>query len=202
MQNRMTQTRKTSLRAVPTPALDYALHIALEDLQPTVWRRVVVPSTITLPVLHGVMRVAMGWESGEAHEFVFGRIHYGEPHPIDPMPDDLRDETDVTLKEALGTKRSFEYLYDYSSAWWHNVTVERFGESESKLAFPLCIGGENACPPPGIRGVGEYEEFLEAIADPKHARHDEFRALYPERFQPTAFDLADVSRQLSEITNL
>ena len=199
--NGMSQKRTTSLRAVSTPVLDYALHIELEDLQPTVWRRVVVPSTITLEVLHVVIQVAMGWDSGEAHEFVFDRTHYGAPHPIDPMPDDLRDETDVTLQQALGNKRSLEYLYDYSSAWWHKITVTRFGEAESTLTFPLCLDGQNACPPPGIRGVGEYEEFLRAIVDPKHDRHREFRSLYPEKFQPTAFDLADTRRQLSEITN-
>lgn len=80
----------------------------LEDLQPTGWRRVVVPSSISLEVLHVVIRIALGWDSGEAHEFVFDRIHYGAAHPIDPMPDDLCDETDVTLQEALGSKRSFE----------------------------------------------------------------------------------------------
>src|SRR5450631_3172255 len=90
-----------SPRAVPSPALAYELVIELEDLHPKVWRRIVVPATIELARLHSVIRTAMGWESGEAHEFVFDGFHYGEPHPIDPMPDDLSDETAVSLREAL-----------------------------------------------------------------------------------------------------
>jgi len=198
----MSKARKTPLRLVPASTHDCALHIELEDLQPTVWRRVVVPSSIRLPVLHGVIRTAMGWESGEPHEFVFGGVHYGQPHPIDPMPDDLLDETDVTLQKALGSKNSFEYLYDYSSAWWHKITVNKLNQEGPKLSFPICLGGANACPPTGVHGVGEYEEFLEAIANPKHDRHAEFRYICPDHFDPSDFDLTDVSLQLKEITNL
>ena len=36
--------------------------IFLKDVSPMVWRRVQVPSTMTLCEFHGVLQVAIGWE--------------------------------------------------------------------------------------------------------------------------------------------
>ena len=37
------------------------LKIELAWIKPLIWRRVVVPESITLPKLHQVIQVAMGW---------------------------------------------------------------------------------------------------------------------------------------------
>jgi hypothetical protein len=37
-----------------------------------IWRRIIVPGSIRLGKLHVVLLLAMGWEDGHLHEFVFG----------------------------------------------------------------------------------------------------------------------------------
>lgn len=49
----------TPARTSAKPGL-YQLHIALEGSDPLIWRRVIVPQTITLARLHLVIQVAMG----------------------------------------------------------------------------------------------------------------------------------------------
>lgn len=45
-------------------------------------------------------------------------------------------------------------------------------------------------------GTGGYEDFLEAIRDPKHPEHDEILEWIGGSFDPEAFDLSEI-HQLS-----
>ena len=45
----------------------------------------------------------------------------------------------------------------------------------------------------GTRG---YEEFLEAIADPEHERHDEFLTWAGGRFDPEEFDADKMTKKM------
>ena len=57
----------TKASAAPPPI--YQLHIELRDLKPAIWRRVLVPQSVTLAKLHQVIQIAMGWTSSLLHEF-------------------------------------------------------------------------------------------------------------------------------------
>lgn len=41
-------------------------------MRPKVWRRLLVPITIELPLLHVWFLWGTGWNGGHMHEFVFG----------------------------------------------------------------------------------------------------------------------------------
>ena len=83
----MAVARKAPLRAVKADAPIYQLHIELLDLEPAIWRRILVPASIKLPKLHVTLLWTMGWAGGHLHEFVIGHDHYGIPDP------DLRHST-------------------------------------------------------------------------------------------------------------
>lgn len=48
----------------------YTLRITLRDTKPPIWRRVAVPSDITLGQLHEVIQIAMGWTDSHLHHFM------------------------------------------------------------------------------------------------------------------------------------
>lgn len=48
----------------------YTLRITLRDSKPPIWRRVVVPSHITVGQLHEVIQIAMGWTNSHLHQFM------------------------------------------------------------------------------------------------------------------------------------
>lgn len=50
----------------------YLLKIQLLDIEPSIWRRFVVPASITLDRLHDVIQVVMGWTDSHLHEFTIG----------------------------------------------------------------------------------------------------------------------------------
>ena len=52
---------KSSVSAVDATAI-LQVKVWLTGISPMVWRRVLVPATLTLRELHGVIQVVMGWE--------------------------------------------------------------------------------------------------------------------------------------------
>ena len=107
------------------------------------------------------------------------------------------DEGHVTLREALGARKTFVYVYDYGDNWRHKVKVEKIVTLDAPISSGVCIGGENACPPEDVGGAPGYEEFLAALADPNNPEHDELKDWIGGSFDPTTFDVAEVNQRLS-----
>jgi hypothetical protein len=63
----------------------YQLRIALQDIQPTVWRQIQVWEDITMGKLHDILQTVMDWENYHLHEFRIGRRLYSVPDPDDDM---------------------------------------------------------------------------------------------------------------------
>lgn len=128
------------MRLVKAAVPDYVLRVELKYIKPAIWRRIIVPGSIRLGKLHVVLQLAMGWEGGHLHEFVFGQTNYGEPDdfgfPSDPP---MLNEVRVTLAKALGGLKSFTYIYDYGDNWQHRIKVEKALVPDPDMRRPLCL---------------------------------------------------------------
>ncbi|MFS8137978.1 MAG: plasmid pRiA4b ORF-3 family protein [Thermomonas sp.] len=178
----------------------YQLRIDLRgSRKPKIWRRIVVPATIKLSLLHVVLLRAMGWGGGHMHEFTFAQGSYASVEPGLDLPFDVQDESRVSLRTALKGSLTFTWIYDYGDNWQHKVKVESADDMGFALNHPLCITGQGACPPDDVGGVPGFENFVQAMADPAHAEHDELTGWYGRPFDPVAFSAADVQERLDEI---
>lgn len=74
------------------PADLLQLRIELAGVQPAIWRRVVVPESITLGRLHHVIQCVIGWSGGHLHEFEIAGERYGLPDPEFDWGDPPRSE--------------------------------------------------------------------------------------------------------------
>lgn len=179
----------------------WQLRVELLDVTPTVWRRLLVPETITLPKLDRVLQAAVGWTNSHLHEFVIRGVRYSDPDP--DFADELEhvDEKGVVLYQALGLDaRCFDYVYDFGDDWHHVVLVEDQRATTSEAASTIrCIAGENACPPEDVGGAHGYAGFLEAIAGPNHEDHSDYLRWVGGRFDPARFDLHATNRALAKI---
>jgi hypothetical protein len=176
------------------------LKVELQGVRPKVWRRVLVPSSIRLPLLHVVLLRTMGWDGGHLHEFEFDQANYGVPDPDwgDPL---LVDESKVTLNKALGETAIFTWVYDFGDAWRHKIKVERVDTVPAtlKLQFPMCLAGSGACPPEDVGGATGYDDFLQAISNPDHPEHPDMTAWIGRPFDPNAFSVQEAQDRLYEI---
>jgi hypothetical protein len=113
---------------------------------------------------------------------------------------DVQDERLFRLDQiAPGAKSKFVYEYDFGDSWEHVVLVEKVSPPEAGQRYPLCVKGKRACPPEDVGGVWGYAYFLEALQDPGHERHEDYREWVGEEFDPEAFDLDEVNEALEKL---
>jgi hypothetical protein len=155
----------------------FQFKITLRGTEPVIWRRIQVFDD-TLDKLHECIQAAMGWTNSHLHHFFIGGQRCGDPELLE---DDFESFTGVdstkTLISALlpagSAPISFEYHYDFGDSWVHDVQFESSPAPQPGVAYPQCLEGERACPPEDVGRVGGYAEYLEAMADPGHQRHQE-----------------------------
>lgn len=175
----------------------YELYVELEYVEPPIWRRLLVPAAITLPKLHDLLQLAMGWTNSHLHSFTFGKSSYGIADVDDLDELNMLDERKQTLVGALGeSAREFHYEYDFGDSWRHRIAVKPLAGPNPEWHYPLCTGGARAAPPDDVGGPGGYEEFLAAIKDPKHEEHEDMLTWIGGAFDPEGFDLNAINRFL------
>ncbi|MGA3346500.1 MAG: plasmid pRiA4b ORF-3 family protein [Terracidiphilus sp.] len=179
----------------------YQIKVTLLGTKPPIWRRLLVPSTLTLARLHDVLQTAMGWAGGHMHEFRTADRHFGIPDPEDrSMGMQVENERTIRLSSVLrraGAK--LIYTYDFGDNWEHAVVLEKLlpAQLSLDLEYPICIDGKLACPPDDCGGIPGYYELIEALADPEHDRHEEISEWISDGFDPQAFSVENVNRMLS-----
>ncbi|MDB6090143.1 MAG: plasmid pRiA4b family protein [Gammaproteobacteria bacterium] len=94
----------------------YELYIELEDIAPRRRRRLLVPAKLTLPKLHDLLQLAMGWTNSHLHSFQIGENAYSTADAdLDEL--EMLDEKKITLEGALGdSARGFVYEYDFGDS--------------------------------------------------------------------------------------
>ena len=174
----------------------YQIKVALDGSKPPIWRRLLVPSDLTLGDLHRVIQVAMGWTDSHLHQFTIAGRSYGVPHPDDM--EEILDEEDHRLAGLRPAEKfKFRYEYDFGDSWVHTILVEKILEGKPGQPYPFCLKGKGACPPEDCGGIWGYRDFIAAMADPEHPEHVHYRDWYNADFDPEAFDLAEVNRILA-----
>lgn len=164
----------------------HVLKITLRHVEPAVWRRVRVPSSLTLPQVAGVLIAAMGWEGYHLWQFHRGQQSYILPDPNWPNERE-RDAAKYSLAQLLpnvGDRALFEY--DFGDGWEHDLIVEKREPGSSE---PGVLAGKRNCPPEDVGGPGGYDEFLEALNDPDHPEHEMMKTWCGGEFDPDDFDV-------------
>ncbi len=180
------------------------IHVVLEDIEPPVWRRLVVPLTITLAEFHHVLQAAMGWTDSHLHQFEIGGLCYGDVHVLNlDLADGFArafDSTIVRLRDfrfRKGRRLSFTYEYDFGDNWRHTVTFEELLAETPAPKTAICIDGARCCPPEDVGGSYSYTEFLRVLFDPEADETDEQKHLQSwsgGKFDPEFFDLAKTDK--------
>jgi hypothetical protein len=114
---------------------------------------------------------------------------------------EAKDARTVTLERLVPREKSkLLYEYDFGDSWDHELLVEKRLPLAAGKRYPVCLTGKRACPPEDCGGVWGYASVLEAIRDPEHPEHEEMLEWVGGEFDPEAFDLDEVNRELRHLT--
>jgi hypothetical protein len=189
----------TRRRSPAKTDLLFQFKIMLLDIKPAIWRRIQV-SDCTLTDLHENIQAAFGWESCHLHQFEIDGVQYSQPAP-DGDDMDFEDEMDVLLSKLLpNSSRKARWIdeYDFGDCWRHEILFEGFPPSDPKVKSPLCLEGERACPPEDCGGPCGYGDYLDALADPRHERHEE-KLEWRGPFDPEGFDAKQKTKAMRKV---
>jgi hypothetical protein len=178
----------------------YQIKVTLTGTRPKIWRRLLVPATLTLFQFHDVLQAAMGWENYHLHEFRIGGSTFSPSNPDGYVDPNQLDERTVRLFEVLGSKQTRGlYVYDFGDSWEHDLTLEKILPVDGELRAPACLDGEQHAPPEDCGGVGGFYEFLAAIRDRHHPQHKEMLRWVGRSFDPDEFSVDEVNRRLAAL---
>ena len=177
----------------------YQFKVTLKNIEPPIWRRFQVRRNITFRELHNTLQVIMGWQDYHLHLFQVESLTVTDPETLaewdrDGAPDNAAQLDKIVKQEGA----TFVYEYDFGDSWEHELVLEAILRAEETAVYPRCLNGERACPPEDCGGFWGYELFLEALRDPGHEEHDSYLEWVGGSFDPEAFDLDTVTRQLRE----
>lgn len=190
----------------------YDLRISIRDTEPEIWRRLLVPETVTVFELHHIIQAAFGWE--DRHLFGIrctdrrgsARVIIGPDSAAEEMDDE--PASGVVLADLLDPGRTgaadFEYEYDFGDAWTHDVVV--MGAAELRRDSSRCSAGANRGPVEDSGGPHGYARLVEALGDPSDGDHDELADWYTfatgedaKAFEPFAFDVDALNARLEAL---
>lgn len=185
-------------KTVSSPAI-YQLKIFLDEITPRIWRRVLVPSDVTLLKLHDVLQAVMGWKDSHLHQYACQGQRYTD-YLSEARDHNSKDERKTRLDHVLLLPgQMLQYEYDFGDGWIHHVELEEITQNTDGKGFrPICLEGERNCPPEDCGGPGGYEEVLKAVTNPNDPEYEEL-AYWAGDYEPEKFDLKKISRHLKKI---
>lgn len=173
----------------------YQLKITLRGSRPPIWRRFIVPGSMTLAKLHQAIQIVMGWTDTHLHEFIVGGVSYGVPDP--EWPSGSRNEARVKVDQLLNKeKEKLSYFYDFGDGWEHVIKLEKIAIGDKASSKPRCLAGKRACPPEDCGGIYGYDELSEIIKDPDHPEHENMIEWLGDDIDPDFFDIDEVNEIL------
>lgn len=177
---------------------DYTLiNVKINNLEPTVYRRVVVPEDISLDRLSDVILVLFNWEDYESCSFKIKNTYY--VNPLFYMGDDETAENinQFRLNQVTKLKSKFKMYYEN---WEIGILVEKTKFYNAELEEIYCLSGANYPPPSYIDDISHYYRLLEAYENPEDDLHQRSRKIFGENFDKTLFTIDSYNFLLSRFT--
>jgi Plasmid pRiA4b ORF-3-like protein len=179
------------------------LRIELEDIEPLIWRRIAVRTSMNLKAVHRVIQAAMGWLDCHLWEFTANERKYSVLIPNDPdWNARINNAATTKLSALLATGvEGISYIYDIGDNWQHRIIIEKLKSAEPGVLYPQFLGGERRCPPEDCGGVPGYYDFLDNIASKQSKKRKAALDWYGAPYDPDEIDEQQIVIALNRIAN-
>jgi len=173
------------------------------DLDPSPWREVEVPLSMTFKGLHETIQAAFLWFDSHLWEFEFASRRYGIPFDEDFGGGKVYNASTTRLVKLRDSGiKEFLYTYDMGDNWEHHIEVINIFDAPTGSRLPTFLGGQWRTPPEDIGGAPGFEIFLDAIANPTHEEHGHLIEWYGGPFDQENIESDIVNIQFGRLANM
>ena len=187
---------------MPNKKSAYQFKTTIKNIQPPIWRRLLLPSDATFWELHIAIQDSFGWTDSHLHQFTVGSTwdrnsqYVCLPTPEDDFPYEKEplDESKTPLSDLLSERKgAVTYEYDFGDSWEHQIVLEKILPFDPKEIYPEVIAGKRACPWEDSGGPFGYQEKIKILQNKNHEEHkdiadwlgvEDFNELDIESFDP------------------
>jgi hypothetical protein len=85
--------------------------------------------------------------------------------------------------------RKAKYTYDFGDDWEDSIELEKILLRDKNIDYPVCVGGERACPPEDCGSIPDYERLCRIMNDKES---EEMFTWISKIYNPEHFDLKEV----------
>ncbi len=179
----------------------FQFKITLTSSDPSIWRRILVPSNYSFWDLHVAIQDSMGWLDYHLHSFSIidpitnGKVEIGIPDKeYDAFDRKVLADHKVKISKYFNeNNRNARYEYDFGDSWVHTIKFEKIVQAADGEKYPKCIDGQMACPPEDCGGIGGYYDLLSVLSNPKNEEYNEMIEWLGGEYDPEKFDPKDIS---------
>jgi hypothetical protein len=182
------------------PAPVYEIKVSLRGAKPPIWRRLQVPSDVTLARVHDIIQIAFDWNGDHLHVFHTPFGDFGLANK------ELRHQADSSVslgQVAPGAGERIRYEYDFGDCWDHEVRVEKVLGPGVTNGKARCTVGRRAAPPDDCGGIWGYQELVHILGESSHPEHadklDWLGLADASQFDSNRFDAGAVNALLSRL---
>lgn len=150
-----------------------------------IWRRIHVEQNYPMDRLSVAIQETMGW--GGFHEYSIRMFFPGSfvPIAVGNYRYLVKLEARIPVVEAANSRTGSYFLSNHRRAlfryewdglnwvWLVDIQVEGVAPHDSKLTYPICVGGEQQPPPEDIGGVAKFDEVMDVIRIKEHKHYKE-----------------------------
>ena len=178
----------------------YFIKIVLRDVSPMIWRRLRVPGTTSLAMLHNCIQIINGWDDDYLNQFrIFGK-DYGVYHDGGiSFNDNARNVYINDFEFDIGDK--FTYEYNFFEHIMHDIRVENIKDLQTARNNIFCISGS------GMPGATKHDEIdvkfsmLKKIVKKKGKISYEDIRHFQEKLKRVKFIKKYINKELISLSN-
>jgi len=170
----------------------YRVRVLLKEVTPPVWRRLQLPSSLSLNDFHHLLQQAMGWTNSHLHEFEKEGVCYTDWVDGEQPAVQYDGMSVADLMKEKGDRMT--YRYDFGDDWMHTLELEESLLPDEGVDYPFFLEGERRCPPEDCGGPHGYYRMLKILNDPRDPEREEYLVWLGGPFDPESYQPPKRSR--------
>ncbi len=113
------------------------LRITIPDIEPEIWREILIKNDTTFKKLHEIIQLSFGWTNSHLYNFEVNGILFS-------IPDKEFENNDLDVKNKLTEfliekgQKAF-YTYDFGDNWEHEIKIVDVLKKEKGIRYPKCL---------------------------------------------------------------